>query len=480
MPETTSPATPAGPSLLIAVIGLPGEGKTRLLAELAAAHLAIGHRVEGFVAEAGSRRVPEEGAVDYGLRWLASGEVLPWAVRDESLSPPYRFDPHTSERLHAWAEALPAETPLVIMDEFSKFEARGEGLMPVWPKIAAARPHIAVLAVRRGLEDQLEARLGRRFDLRIDATAPDALAQLQQASADYGEWTRLGLFGGAAGGVEMSLGALLHASGVPLRGLFMSSLQGVMMTFAGFGLGQPSRVIWVPFVSAGLKALSPAGNRLRPMLAICMQGALFSLSVASLGWNFFGVALGGALIGAWAAMQGFFLQYLMLGGELLKAYDSVVQWLARHWHITAPGLPWLIGGWTLLHALIAGGAAFAAFRLRAPPPALQNLIDRELARQPANRPHLASAPLWRRIMRDVIRWQFWLPALVVGTILLATGRSWESIAWLTFRFVAVGVVILSLVSLLRPARWAEQLRRRGWWGPALAMDRAMTRRTPHA
>ena len=42
------------------------------------------------------------------------------------------------------------------------------------------------------------------------------------------------------------------------------------------------------------------------------------------------------------------------------------------------------------------------------------------------------------------------------------------------------IVMLSLpfalVSLLRPARWAELLRQRGWWGPALAMSGALRRR----
>jgi hypothetical protein len=37
-------------------------------------------------------------------------------------------------------------------------------------------------------------------------------------------------------------------------------------------------------------------------------------------------------------------------------------------------------------------------------------------------------------------------------------------------------VLLALLSLLRPARWAEQLRRRGWWGPALAFSGALRRR----
>ncbi|MCW5550414.1 MAG: hypothetical protein KIT44_15735, partial [Opitutaceae bacterium] len=347
-----------------------------------------------------------------------------------------------------------------------------------WPRVCAAQPRIAVLAVRAGLEEAIEEKLGQRFDLRIDAGAPEALTRLQRACADYGEWTRIGLFGGAAGGIEMTAGSALHAAKVPLRGLMLSSLQGAMMTFTGFGLAQPGRVIWVPFISAGLKALSPAGNRLRPMLAICAQGALYGAAVQALGWNFLGVTLGGALIGAWAATQGFVLQYLLLGGELVKAYDTMVLWLAEHWRIAAPGLPWLIGAWALLHALAAGGVTATAWRLRAPPKKLRDLIERETARVNEANPSPAARPSkWRRVLRDFSRWQFWLPLLVVSAIMLAAGRSWEAVAWLLLRFLAVGFVLLALVSLLKPARWAAQLRRRGWWGPALAVGGAFERRT---
>ena len=343
MPDATIPATLPSPSLLIAVTGGPGSSKTHLLAELASSQLARGQRVEGVLALAVGRRVPNEGASEYWLRLIGTGQELSWAVRDETLDPPYYFEPETERKLQTWAARLRSlpPAPLLILDEFSKFEAKGQGLMPLWPVLAASAPHVVVIAVRAGLVADIEQVLGRKFDLCIPATAPDARQQLGRACEDFGEWTRIGLFGGAAGGLEMTVGAALHAGQIPLRGLAMSSLQAAMMVFAGTGLSQPGRVVWVPFISGGLKALSPAGNRVRPMLAIVMQGLLFGASVQALGWNFFALGLGGALVGTWAALQGIFLQYLLLGDELVRAYDTVVLWLADKWHVTAPGLPWL-------------------------------------------------------------------------------------------------------------------------------------------
>jgi hypothetical protein len=473
MPDTPTPATLPSPSLLIAVTGGPGSSKTHLLAELAAVQLARGQRVEGVLALAIGRRVPNEGADEYWLRLIGTGQELSWAVRDESLDPPYYFEPETEKKLRTWAARLGTlpPAPLLLLDEFSKFEARGKGLMPLWPALAATGPHVVIIAVREGLVGDIEQVLGRKFDLCIPATAPDALAQLNRACADFGEWTRVGLFGGAAGGLEMTVGAALHAAQIPLRGLAMSSLQAAMMVFAGAGLGSPGRVVWVPFISGGLKALSPAGNRVRPMLAIVMQGLLFGASVQVLGWNFFALGLGGALVGTWAALQGILIQYLLLGSELVSAYDTVVLWLADRWQVTAPSLPWLVFLWAALHALVAGGVAVAAWRLRQPPAALRQVLEREYVSAPP--PPLPAG--WRRL-RDFGSWQFWLPFLLVTTILLGTGRPWGAVVWLAVRFVAVGCVLIALLSLLRPARWAEQLRRRGWWGPALAFSGALSRR----
>jgi len=476
MSEISAPSP--GPSLLIAVTGGPGASKTSLLAELASAQLARGHRVEGVLALAGQRRARDQGAEEYWLRLIGSDQELSWAVRDESLTPPYYFEAETERKLRTWAERLGTlpPPPLLLLDEFSKFEVMGQGLMPLWPALAATHPQVVVIAVREGLVEQLEPLLGRKFDLCIPATAPDALPRLQRACEDYGEWTRLGLYGGAAGGLEVSVGAALHAGKIPFTGLAMSSVQAAMMVYAGSGLSQPGRVVWVPFISAGLKALSPAGTRVRPMIAISVQGLLFGASVQALGWNVFSLALGGALVGAWAALQGLVLQYLMLGKDMVKAYDTAMLWVAQHWGITAPGLPWLLGGWAVLHAAASCGLTLTAWWLRRPPAMLQKIIDQENARVAARTSAHPFPRPWSSRWREFAHWQFWLPLLTVAVILLASGGTWESIVWLVLRFIAVACVLMALVSLVQPVRWAEQLRRHGWWGPALALSGALSRR----
>lgn len=474
----SSPAPIPSPELLIAVTGGPGARKTSLLAELASSQLERGHRVEGVLAIAGPRRAAGKGADEYWLRFIGSDQELLWAIRDESLIPPYFFDPDTQKKLELWAERLRTEksVPLLILDEFGKFELQGQGLMPVWSKLVAAQPHIVVIAVRAELLPQIETLLGRKFDVVVPATDGTALARLQRACEDYGEWTRLGLYGGAAGALEATAGSALHGAKIPFTGLVMSSTQAAMMVYAGSGLSQPGRVVWVPFISAGLKALSPAGSRVRPMIAIIMQGLLFGGAVQVAGWNIVGVAVGGALIGSWSALQGIALQYLLLGNEMVKAYDAVREGAAAYLHVTAPSLPVLIAAWAAAHAVAACGLTLIAWRLRRPPAALQKIIDQENQRVPAMGTAATSPARWTARLREFARWQFWLPLLVVAGILWGTGSSWGTIAWLVARFVGVACVLMALLSVLQPARWAEQLRRLGWWGPALAMGGALRRR----
>lgn len=465
--------------------GQPGQGRTTLLAGLAAEFRAAGRRVEGLLSIVESHESPVQGAQRHRLHVLGESTEFPWAERQtaaaacDDSAPTFSFDAATQRHLRLWADGLRTQPPadLLVLDEFGKLEARGEGLLPLWPTLAAAAPAIAVLSVRAHLVAAIEERLGRRFDVRIAADDPEAAAKLRQACADFGEWTRLGLWGGASGGIEVGVGSVLHGLRIPLRGLALSSVQAGMLTLASARLTRPARVAWVALVAAGLKALSPGGSRVRPMVAIAMQGMLFGAGVQVLGWNATGLALGGLLVGAWAALQGFLLQYLLLGGELSTTYARLAEEFESWTRLPAPSLPVVIGAWAALHAATAAGTALAAWKMRTPPASLRSIIDRELASVAKDHPAAVTVPVarWRRIGREFLRWQFWLPLLVVFTVLLASGRGWEPAAWVLVRFVGIGLVVLSLLSLLQPRWIAERLRRHGWWGPAAAFAGAWRR-----
>lgn len=467
---------PLAPDLLVAVTGSPEE-RTRVLSALAAEISQRGQNVGGLLA------VRSEDNCDAKSHHL---QILGEPSRDagtehEGLPPSDGSEVHSQAGLAAWAAGLirAPRLDLLVLDACDDDAADEDRLLALWPDLVAAAPRIAVVAVRTSEVERTQQRLARRFDLCLAAADPATPGRLRTACTEFREWTHLGLWGGAAGSMELTLGSALHAMKIPLRGAALCSIQAAVLTFASAPLAQPGRVAWVAFISAGLKAFSPGGGRVRPMVAIAVQGALFGSIVQLFGWHFFSVALGAAAVGAWAALQGFLLQYLLLGDELVAAYARVVRWLAENWQVHAPSMPVLLAAWAALHALAAAGAAVAAWRIRRPPRALRRLVAAKTA---PSAPPLArgseTVSFARRVAREFARWHFWVPLVLVGGVLALSGRPWEDIVWLVVRFVAVGAVLFAALSLIRPANVVGSLRRRGWWGPAAAFAEALTRHRP--
>jgi len=463
--------------LLIAVEGPVGSGKTTLLRDLAEWARGTGKVVDGFVALGGDRPEPGRGAERYDLRMLGEERVLPFAVRDPAASPPYRFEAATGEALRAWAEGL-RDRPrpaLLVLDELGRVEAAGGGHLALWPSVREAAPEVVAVAVRAELREAIEERLGRPFDLRVDASDPDAGESLRSACLAHRDWTRVGAWGAGSGGVEMTLGSALHAARIPFRGLFLATFQAILMSYAGDGLGERRRVVWVPFIAAGLKALSPAGGRLRPMLAISVQGVLFQGATSVLGWRALGIAVGGGLVGAWSSAQGIVIQLLLIGSDLLRACEAVVEWIAGPETLGESGVVALALAWIGVCGLASGTATWVWWRRRRLPRLLERGLERG-ARGFASQ--LGSSPRsWRtaalHALRDLARPFFWLPLLVVVAVLLAAGSPWERSLWIVVRAATIGFLLFALARGVDMNRLVERLRARGHWGPALAFRQAM-------
>src|SRR5947209_6133147 len=101
--------------------------------------------------------------------------------------------------------------------------------------------------------------------------------------------------------VELGLGSVIHGLKIPLGGNFLSLYQTYFLTRTSIE-GQPYRVekrspYLVSSIASILKSLSPAGNKLGPMLSISIQGILFSLGSFIFGANRIGHGVGALLSG---------------------------------------------------------------------------------------------------------------------------------------------------------------------------------------
>lgn len=456
------------------MVGPPGSQKSSLLSDIAARLASRGRPVEGFLSIAGNRPDADSGADSYALLMLPEGAEVPFAERDAAFSPPYRFLPEALQTVSDWADGLADRRPeRIILDEFGPFELRGEGHFPIWKRVVDAEPAVVLMAVRPSVVEAMEAKLGRAFDLQVSPDEENVRDRLEALCTEPRDWEAVGLYGGASGAVEMTLGSALHGAQVPLRGQVLSTIQSLMLTAAAEGLVVRARVSWVAIVSAGLKALSPAGNRLRPMVAIASQGVLFSVSIQLFGWNPFAVGIGGFLVGAWSAVQGVVFQWLLVGGPMIQAYDTGVKWVTHSLRLGEVGLPVVLGTIVVLSGILTGGATATFWGRRHQ--GMRKLIDQA----EKHRPVIQTTSDWRSAVkgafRDLARPSFWVPILIIVAILRLTKTSWNEEFWVVIRAVSVGLLLFGAARMISPVRFAKWLRTRGLYGPAVALERGFRR-----
>lgn len=482
-PAAPAPAADGGP-LLIVLHGPTGCGKTTLAATLAAEAAAQG-RVEGWLQRAVGRAQAGRGAAAYdGLPLGAgTGPALRLLERDEACAPPYREAEGAASAMDAWLARLAADPrpiDLLVLDEIGGLERAGRGHAPRLPALLARAPS-AVLAVANSarLED-VEALFGQRIDVRVDATAPDALQRLREVLVARRDFERVGLFGALAGALEVGAGSVVHGANIPFGGLGMVAAQAALLTRAARPLADRGRVVWIALLAAAIKSLSPAGQRLRPMLAIAMQGWLFSRALRWLGWRRGAVVAGGFAMGAWAGAQGLLMQWLLVGDALALALDTLRLQVAQRVGTEAPGLWALVGAWIGLHAgVVALAAGLAWGRGAGAAPAVATGEDE--AALPRWTPPLALGARrgWGasvlHALRELARPAFWLPLGLVLAALAWAGQPDEALVWVALRALLVAWVLFVLVQRLDLAALPGGLRRLGLWGPAIAWRRALAR-----
>jgi nucleoside-triphosphatase THEP1 len=457
--------------LLVGVTGPVGSGKTSLLLQLATWFQQQHKGVEGFLAIGENRRTSNQGADCYRLQMIASGRDLLYATRDNSKTPPYVFEIETERLLQEWAGEmnLKGAPALIILDEFGPLEVSGRGHAKLWDSIKSSNAPLVVIAMRSGLVPDIEQVLHIQFDVCIDAQGTEAWNKLRTVCAEHDDWRRIGSYGAAAGSFEASVGTALHTAKIPFRGIALSSVQSMVMTYAGDGLGTRSKIVWVPFIAAGMKALSPSGNRLNPMLAISVQGILFTGATILFGWNVAGIVLGGFLVGAWAAAQGVLLQLLFVGGDLVKVYDVVLQWIAHVLHLPPLGLIGLLVVWSSLAGIFSSMITLYTYtRRHRTPERLQRLLAQGAAHGAAEESKRSWKSTFKQSVRDLTRPVFWMPIVILMVLIFVSGSSVEDVFWIAVRASTIAMVFFSLARAFDPRSFLNWLRKRGYWGPAYA------------
>jgi hypothetical protein len=264
--------------------------------------------------------------------------------------------------------------------------------------------------------------------------------------------------------VEVALGSAVHSLKIPFGGHWMSLNQGMFLTRVARSVPkqEPTRaMIYVSNISATLKSLSPAGNKLGPMLAISAQGFLFSLPIAIAGVNFITVILSMILLSLWAFVQPFISLYVLYGSNIEKAfafYLDLVEKLPAWMPLSILGLVLTLIGIKIILAVVLGTIAFRSdeTRFASYQKSLLKRVPKTLS-VPKPLPSVPSRLLGA--LREIVRPYFLISLVLMGVFFFFQEGSLVRTIWLLLRPIAIGFVLFYLARSQLMSQFASRLRR---------------------
>lgn len=267
----------------------------------------------------------------------------------------------------------------------------------------------------------------------------------------------IGHYGAILSLIEVGLGSLLHSLHIPLAGVFLSLNQGYLLCRVAIA-SRETDDRWLPYsvanVAAVLKSLSPAGQKLGPMLSLSMQGLLFNLGTWLVGINLLGLCLGMALMSWWSFFQPLITYYLFFGDKIIDAAQFLYQ-KTLPWHQLEPRhLGWIFAALVLLKALVAVLLAIMAWKSKGSFWQQDQLI--KIASQTQQRSGKKHSAL---VMagRDLLRPLFLLSLTSTGLFLFYSQHPKAQIAWYLMRPIAIGFMFFYFSRTLTLDRWMERL-----------------------
>ena len=250
---------------------------------------------------------------------------------------------------------------------------------------------------------------------------------------------------------EVGIGSIFHAMRFPLTGQALSLHQIFIMSRSCRKLcGQrESRTIGyrISFIAALLKSLSPAGKKLTPMLAISMQGLLFSLGTIVAGANSFGMILGATLSSLWAYLQPALLMLLVFGSSLVEVADYFLGKAGTTFGVTKEGLILFLVSMVALKVILSWGMVGLAIFL---PETFVGRIQKKLSSMPLQPKKNSEDFPGPAILafRDLFNSLFLVSLGLTALFFIWAESPKSTIIWALLRPIAVGYLIFYLLRWL--------------------------------
>jgi hypothetical protein len=260
----------------------------------------------------------------------------------------------------------------------------------------------------------------------------------------------LGNYGALLSLIEVGLGSILHSFQVPFTGLCLSLNQGYLLC----RISIETQDRWIGYsvsnIAAILKSLSPAGNKLGPMLSLSMQGLLFNLGTL-FGINPLGLSVGMILLSLWSFIQPLVTYYFFFGEKLFHAADFLFQKSLPYLGISKKNLLSVLIAVVITKAIIGVMLALYAWKSKGKDE-LQDKLASITKPQSKKTGHPALLAF-----KDLLRPLFLMSLGLTGIFLYFSQHDLSQIIWYLMRPVAVGFMFFYFSRTLTLDRWLVRL-----------------------
>ncbi len=251
--------------------------------------------------------------------------------------------------------------------------------------------------------------------------------------------------------VEEVIGSVAHAAHLPFTGHLLSLNEGAFLCHGCIHSSDRRSGALACYeiagVAATIKSLAPTNRKLGPMLAILMQGLLFSTGIVLFGRKRIGQFFGMLLLSTWAFIHPFLGLLVAFGPtQLKKVISYYLQKLHLDYHFA--GLA-VLSAIFVLFALKLGVSLFIVRYLnRENEEKWEEWQTKWTARANLLKPKKKSehelTPL-RGTLRDLRSPLFLLSFALTWIFLLVQKESWSEFVWLALRPLGVAFLFLYLL-----------------------------------
>lgn len=258
---------------------------------------------------------------------------------------------------------------------------------------------------------------------------------------------------------EVGLGSILHAWRLPFTGHFLSLNQGFILCKATQQASNSKIALQISMLTAMLKSLAPMGKRLTPMLAISMQGLLFTFGHWLLGGGYLGVLLGIMLLSLWTTAQPILIYFLIFGRDLFSAALYFTEQINKLVHIDRSYWPIAILAVALIHLILAAGVVWLSFSKKGT--TYENYMANLAQKFPLN-PIAITHPLTKsqklkRVGHDLLQPWFLFSLILIGCFFWVTKSDFVQLIWYLLRTLSIAFLIFYALRFLPIERWLQKI-----------------------